>query len=135
MVCGCTARFVSDLVGNPEDQFSHNEAHLISLFYVCNLDMMNIFKSSENIQKKEGRPDSTFWDDSSTAAVQHTCDTFLNQNREILNFWSGNLCLISGDFHVANFGLFLPKLKSRNLVTLLEICYRASQCQHRCQSK
>ena len=28
---------------------------------------------------------------------------------------------------------FLPKLKSRNLVTLLEICYRASQCQHRCQ--
>ena len=24
--CGCTARFVSDLVGNPEDQFSHNEA-------------------------------------------------------------------------------------------------------------
>ena len=26
--CGCTARFVSDLVGNPEDRFSHNEAHL-----------------------------------------------------------------------------------------------------------
>ena len=25
--CGCTARFVSDLVGNPEDRFSHNEAH------------------------------------------------------------------------------------------------------------
>ena len=24
--CGCTARFVSDLVGNPEDRFSHNEA-------------------------------------------------------------------------------------------------------------
>ena len=23
--CGCTARFVSDLVGNPEDRFSHNE--------------------------------------------------------------------------------------------------------------
>ena len=23
---GCTARFVSDLVGNPEDRFSHNEA-------------------------------------------------------------------------------------------------------------
>ena len=57
-------------------------------------------------------------------------DTFLNQNREIWNFWSGNLCLVSGGFHVANFGPFLPKLKSRNLVTLLEICYRASQCQH-----
>ena len=27
--CGCTAWFVWDLVGNPEDQFSHNEAHLI----------------------------------------------------------------------------------------------------------
>ena len=25
---GCTARFVSDLVGNPEDRFSHNEAHI-----------------------------------------------------------------------------------------------------------
>ena len=25
--CDCTAWFVSDLVGNPEDQFSHNEAH------------------------------------------------------------------------------------------------------------
>ena len=24
----CTARFVSDLVGNPEDRFSHNEAHI-----------------------------------------------------------------------------------------------------------
>ena len=27
--CGCTARFVSDLVGNPEDRFSHNEAQII----------------------------------------------------------------------------------------------------------
>ena len=26
--CGCTAWFVSELVGNPEDQFSHNEAHM-----------------------------------------------------------------------------------------------------------
>ena len=26
--CGCTARFVSGLVGNPEDRFSHNEAHI-----------------------------------------------------------------------------------------------------------
>ena len=41
----------------------------------------------------------------------HTCDTFLNQNREIRNFWSGNLCLISGDFHVANFGLFFTEVK------------------------
>ena len=26
---GCTALFVLDLVGNPEDRFSHNEAHLV----------------------------------------------------------------------------------------------------------
>ena len=29
IVCGCTAWFVWGLVGNPEDRFSHNEAHLI----------------------------------------------------------------------------------------------------------
>ena len=28
--CGCTARFVWDLVGNPEDWFSHNEAQIIN---------------------------------------------------------------------------------------------------------
>ena len=26
--CGCIARFMSDLVGNPEDRFSHNDAHM-----------------------------------------------------------------------------------------------------------
>ena len=26
--CDCTARFVSDLVGNPENRFSHNEAQI-----------------------------------------------------------------------------------------------------------
>ena len=26
--CDCTALFVSDLVGNPEDRFSHNETHI-----------------------------------------------------------------------------------------------------------
>ena len=26
ILCGCTDRFVLDLVGNPEDRFSHNEA-------------------------------------------------------------------------------------------------------------
>ena len=28
MFCVFTARFVSDLVGNPEDMFSHKEAHI-----------------------------------------------------------------------------------------------------------
>ena len=27
---GCTARFVSDLVGHPEDRFSQNDAHIIT---------------------------------------------------------------------------------------------------------
>ena len=31
--CGCTARFMSDLVGNPEDWFSHNEAHMIKQIF------------------------------------------------------------------------------------------------------
>ena len=31
--CGCTAWFVSDLVGNPEDRFSHNEAHKVYDFF------------------------------------------------------------------------------------------------------
>ena len=26
--CGSTARFMSDQIGNPEDRFSHNEAHI-----------------------------------------------------------------------------------------------------------
>ena len=29
----CTARFVWDLLGNPEDRFSHNEAHIIEAFH------------------------------------------------------------------------------------------------------
>ena len=35
--CGCTARFVTDLVGNPEDRFSHNEAHIETMGFtgVC----------------------------------------------------------------------------------------------------
>ena len=31
VLCGCTARFMSDLVGNPEDRFSHDEAHFIQI--------------------------------------------------------------------------------------------------------
>ena len=31
--CGCTAQFVSDLVGNPEDRFSHNEARIVLLVH------------------------------------------------------------------------------------------------------
>ena len=33
--CGCTARFVSDLMQNPEGRFSHDEAHFIMQSYLC----------------------------------------------------------------------------------------------------
>ena len=33
--CDCTAQFVSNLVGHPEDRFSHNEAHIICTFEQC----------------------------------------------------------------------------------------------------
>ena len=36
ILCGCTARFVSDLVGNPEDRFSHNEAQIWPILPLIN---------------------------------------------------------------------------------------------------
>ena len=29
LFCGCTARFVSDLIGNPKNRFSNDEAHFL----------------------------------------------------------------------------------------------------------
>ena len=37
--CGCTARFVSDLDGNPEERFSYNEAHLILSISIVFVDV------------------------------------------------------------------------------------------------
>ena len=47
----CTARFVSELVGHPEDRFSHNEAHMI-----CGFESRigNSFYTSLNNNYKEG---------------------------------------------------------------------------------
>ena len=55
--CGCTARFVSDLVGNPEDRFSHNEAHMSlltrkSVFSVSNISIVNITVSHIPLLKR-----------------------------------------------------------------------------------
>ena len=33
-MCNCTGRFVSDLVGNPEDRFSRVTAHFVWLFQI-----------------------------------------------------------------------------------------------------
>ena len=54
--CICTARFVSDLVGNPEDRFSHNEAHMKVGFKGVivmhgRVSMMEFCELKENISK------------------------------------------------------------------------------------
>ena len=45
--CGSTARFVSDLIGNAEDRYSHNEAHNIPSFYIRNNKTQENFHSCE----------------------------------------------------------------------------------------
>ena len=47
--CGCAALFVLDLVGTPEDRFSHNEAHIISLVFVRNFKCLASFCSNEGM--------------------------------------------------------------------------------------
>ena len=47
ILCGCTARFVSDLVGNPEDRFCHNEAQIIG-FIKAPLEICHIFHFKGN---------------------------------------------------------------------------------------
>ena len=39
ILCGCTAQFVSDLVGNPKDRFSHKEAQ-ITHFCLVKISML-----------------------------------------------------------------------------------------------
>ena len=41
--CGCTAQFVSDLVGNPEDRFSHNEAQIPVVYFFNDIETITIF--------------------------------------------------------------------------------------------
>ena len=41
ILCGRAAWFVCDLVGNPEDRFSHNEAQIVSqCLYYCSLHIL-----------------------------------------------------------------------------------------------
>ena len=42
ILCGCRAWFVWDLVGNPKDRFSHNEAHMM---YTVKLKSGQILRS------------------------------------------------------------------------------------------
>ena len=51
--CSCTARFVSDLVGNPEDRFSRVAAHMMSLSLgLCELFwLLLVTKGIESIDR------------------------------------------------------------------------------------
>ena len=51
-LCGCTAKFVSDLVGNLEDSISHDAAHMIlvqSNFYKVNCNCVQFLRGVLNI--------------------------------------------------------------------------------------
>ena len=47
--CGCTFRFVSDLVGNPEDRFSHDAGH-IAYQYSVETGLIRLNRCYENIK-------------------------------------------------------------------------------------
>ena len=47
-------------------------------------------------------------------ADEQTCDTFLNPNQENWNFWSGNLCLVSGGF-MLQISDFFTEVKVREI--------------------
>ena len=54
--CACMARFVSYLVRNPEDRFSHDTAHIIILFW---LKSWVFFKDFTYIKKHFSRLETT----------------------------------------------------------------------------
>ena len=66
---GCRAWFVLDLVGNSEDQFSHNEAHMSCYEKTCLLHM----------QKQRHRSAGC-----SGAADQHLCFRFIDSTIPLL---------------------------------------------------
>ena len=39
--CGCTAQVVTDLVGNPEDMFSHDKAQVLKVCTLCILNELS----------------------------------------------------------------------------------------------
>ena len=49
ILCECTARFVSDLVGNPENRFSHNEAQILEEVKWDKLSLMKDQNHNENM--------------------------------------------------------------------------------------
>ena len=59
---------MSDLVGNTEDSFSRVSAHMspYNCLYMNKNIKVSSFKSSENIQKKEGGPDTSVSDNQSS---------------------------------------------------------------------
>ena len=66
--CGCTAQFVSDLVRNPEDRFSHNEAHF---FLFAEQEQCIRYKSYSYSEPSTGSTETT----SSTNTASASADT------------------------------------------------------------
>ena len=59
ILCACTAWFVPDLVGNPEDRFSHNEAHInFSCFYMCIRNFKNVYQNDPKFSDRQVRDNS-----------------------------------------------------------------------------
>ena len=47
--CGCTARFVSDLIGNPEDRFTHDAAHIRCMCSILGMTIGHSNTSNNNM--------------------------------------------------------------------------------------
>ena len=53
ILCGCTAWFVSDLVGNPKDQFSHNKAQMVHIMITSSVDSKRLLGLLLSLNKTE----------------------------------------------------------------------------------
>ena len=52
---GCTAQFVSDLIGNPEDTFSHDTAHFFLQNHIWNIQNWLIWPPSKSPDLRPGQ--------------------------------------------------------------------------------
>ena len=71
--CGCAGRFVSYLVGNPEDRFSRDEAHLSFNFQIPTFALFRKWKAF------------SVWRRNVKTKKIHNCKKALNENLFIVN--------------------------------------------------
>ena len=58
--CGCTARFLSELVGKPENRFSQNEAQLYLCHTQLNLNLFVCLFVLSCVKSEKTKSDSTY---------------------------------------------------------------------------